>query len=537
MDSDTHEDETASDPERSERYRFGAGTTIDVAVSVGLLIAAYLVRRTALPTDGLLFDDSWVVVGASKGGFGQLLDVSTNHPGFTAALMVWARTVSRRSELFAWIPFVFGVVAPAVFYLVGALRLRISRPVAAAAAIVFVIAPEHAIYSSRVKPYVIGTLLTVVLAAAVPWLAKKRWGIGVACAWVGFALLAGSVEALSLVVTAVAILVMVAHPAGDRLLRVGALLVQGLLQAVLLVTVQGRFASATVAKEWETTYDGYLEPGEGVMSLLRQIGAHVARLGQNVAPGSKLSGVAVVAVALAGLCWRARRGDQRIAARFLLALFVVSFVGGLVRQIPFGPRVGNPAFPGGRANLWMLPVLFFGLAWAVDAVRLLLARVQPRLLLPFTAAVLAGALAVGAVHFDDSRTYPLPGEAWAARKVLAAMDDSTMVIVFPAGQMTVSAEPGIPVRPVADRKSHQGFMLRWTDPRWNNSDVWGRPRRFEKKLNSADRVIIHDGLPGFGDGSLADVRTRLRREGFRKTDSALHGIVLVEVWDRENPHP
>lgn len=535
MDSSEVEDRPRPRPPADEPAGGGHDARVDIAVSAALLIAAYLVRRTALPTDGLAFDDSWVVVGASKGGIGQLLDVSTNHPGFTAALMVWARTVSRRSELFAWIPLVFGVLAPAACYLVASLRLRVSRPVAAAAGILFVVAPEHVIFSARVKPYVIGTLLTIGLAAAVPWLARRRWTVGIAAAWVGFAVVAGSVEALSLVVTAVAMLVLVAHPAGDRGLRVGALVLQGVLQAVVLFNVQGRFASATVAKEWETTYDGYLEPGRGVVSLVRQVGAHVARLGQNVVPGSKAAGVALVVVALGGLCWRARRGEQRIAARFLLALFVVSFVGGLVRQIPFGPAVGNPSFPGGRANLWMLPALFFGLAWAVDGARRLLGRSQPRLVVPIGAVVVAIAIGSTAIHFDDARTYPLPGAASAARDVLSRVDDGTLVIVFPAGQMTVAAEPGVPVRVVRNRDSHQGFDLVWNDPRWNSIELWTKPRQFADKLDDAHRVVLHDGLPGFGDDALPELQARLRSEGFRKTRGVFHGIVAVEVWERDRP--
>lgn len=514
-------------PQQSTTHRW-----IDASAIAVLLVAAYLVRRLALPSNGLAFDDSWVVVGATKAGPGQLLDVSTNHPGFTVALMAWARTVSTRSELFAWVPFVFGVVAPAVAYLVAARSLRISRAVAAAAGAILLIAPEHAVYSGRVKPYVIGTLVTIGLAAAVPWLARRRWTWTTAVAWVAAALVAGSIEALTLVVTAVAMLVLVAHPAGDRVVRIGALVGQGLLQMALLVTLQGRFASSTVAKEWETTYDGYLELDRGPVSFMRQVGAHVARLGQNLVPGSKLVGVAIVALALAGLGWRSWRGSQRIAARFLLALVAVSFLGGLVRQIPFGPSIGNPVFPGGRANLWMLPSLLFGLAWALDGIRSLLARRQPTLGPVAGGVVLAAAVLVAAVHVDDPRPYPLPGMGTLAREVRASVDDDTMVIVLPSAAWTLAAEPGIPVRLEAVPDSHQGFVVAWRDPRWDGLSLTGFPNRFRAALDEVDRVVVVNGLVGFGDGGLPAAETIFRERGFRKVVDDDHGTAHLDIWQR-----
>lgn len=507
-------------------------SVVDAVVVVVLLVAAYLIRRLALPTDGLAFDDSWVVVGATKAGPSDLLDVSTNHPGFTLGLMMWARAVSTRTELFAWIPLIFGVLAPAATYLVAARSLRISRLVAAAAGAVLLIAPEHAIYSGRVKPYVIGTLVTIGLTAAVPWLAGRRWTWSTAVAWTAAAVVAGSIEALTLVVTAVAMLILAAHPVGDRKVRLGALVAQGACQLALLVTVQGRFASSTIAEEWETTYDGYLELDAGPVSVVRQIAAHLARLGQNLVPGSKAVGLVVIVLALAGLGWRSWRGSQRIAARFLLALFGVSFLGGLVRQIPFGPSVGNPVFPGGRASLWMLPAILFGLAWAVDGIRSLLARRQPALGPAVGAVALAGAVLLAGIHADDPRTYPMPGMGGVARHIRAVVDENTMVITLPTAGMTLAAEPGIPVRVVPDRDNHQGFDIAWSDPRWVESSVAVFPNRFRASLQEVDRVVVVNGLIGYGDAGLPDIEAILEEVGFRHLVDMDHVASHIDVWQR-----
>ena len=98
-------------PDRVRTVRFA--TWCDLAFVSVVSVVAYRVRVGGLPSDGLIYDDAWVVAGVTKAGAGQLLTVSTNHPGFSAGLMAWARTVSERSELFAWTPFAFGVLAPA----------------------------------------------------------------------------------------------------------------------------------------------------------------------------------------------------------------------------------------------------------------------------------------------------------------------------------------------------------------------------------------------------------------------------------------
>jgi hypothetical protein len=78
---------------------------------------------------------------------------------------------------------------------------------------------------------------------------------------------------------------------------------------------------------------------------------------------------AVRARALGGLIIEAWRGPQAIVAHYLLLLLAVAFVGGVLGKIPFGPAVANPISTGGRASLWLVPVMAVGLAAALRRVR------------------------------------------------------------------------------------------------------------------------------------------------------------------------
>ncbi len=114
--------------EQSVRPPWWDRRAVDGAVAVVLLVLGALIRRAGLPTDGLWYDDAWVATGASKGGPADLLTVSTNHPGFTALMMAWAR-ISARSELMVWPAFVAGVLGPPVTYL-ALRRWRVAAPIA-----------------------------------------------------------------------------------------------------------------------------------------------------------------------------------------------------------------------------------------------------------------------------------------------------------------------------------------------------------------------------------------------------------------------
>lgn len=523
---------TSADTEATTPRSTGRPGIVDGLVVVGLVGLAVAVRRGGLPGDGLVFDDAWVVVGASKGGLDDIGAVGTNHPGFTAVLAAWARLVSRRTETFALMPFAAGVVGPALAY-VAARATAVHRVVAAAGAALLVVAPAHVQYSGRVKPYVAETAVALALVPLLSWLAARTWSWTTAAAWVVGAVVVGTGSALLTVITGVAGVVLAVHARGDRRTRVVAVVVQGVAQGLLLARAQSSFASERVAREWETTYDGYLEVEGGPATILRQLVTHVRRLGQEVVDGGRPVGLAVAVVAVSGLvaaCWHPRR---RVAAHLLLGLLAVGFAGGWARQVPFGPSVANPAFPGGRASLWLLPALLLGLVWAVDAAATWARDRQPAT----GAAVVAASAALAGVvvlpGLDDAPPYPIPGARTAAELVESQRGEGTVVLVLPAGAMAHAAEPDVEVGIVADAASSQGFTPRLIDPHEHLllGDV-ATAEGLRRVTAGAQRVVVHNGTPGFGDGSLVAVEAELQRLGFVLRRDEPAGAMVVRVWER-----
>lgn len=504
---------------------------VDAALGAALLVASAVARRHAGPDDGLLYDDAWVVAGASEGGFGDLLTVSTNHPGFTALLMGWSRLVSRASESFALPALAAGALGATAAYL--ALRTQqVRRAVALSAAALVVAAPVHVMYSGRVKPYVIETLAGFLLTALVPWAAARRWSWGMAAAWVVVATVVGSTSALLMVITGVATLMVAAHPLGDRVRRLVVLGAQGALQAGLLLRVQRSFDSSRVAREWESTYDGYIELDEGPGQVARQLVTHVSRLGRLLVSDIGSAPAAVLAVvAVGGLLLGAWRGERRVAARMHLAFLAIAFVGGLLRQLPFGPSEGNVVFPGGRANLWLLPALVVGLALAADAALDAVGTVRPRLAAVGAAAVLVLTVTTVGATWETPRYLPA-GMGTAARLIDEEVDADDVVLVHHA-EWPYGAEPSSEVAIVGDRTSVQGFELAFTRPGTHLSSEWdGTPASMRRLVGDADRVVLLDGFLGVAPESAEALADALRALGFRDTSTWSRALTRVTIWDR-----
>ena len=127
-------------------------TRLLVAVGAALTVLALVVRWRALPDDGLRYDDAWVLLGASRGSPGELLSVSTMHPGFSAFLMAWSKLVPATTTWIALPALLAGALLPATV-LWACRRLDVRPLVAVAVAVLAVFAPTHVVYSGRIKPY------------------------------------------------------------------------------------------------------------------------------------------------------------------------------------------------------------------------------------------------------------------------------------------------------------------------------------------------------------------------------------------------
>jgi hypothetical protein len=509
--------------------------TTDLLIAVALFVLALVTRHGSLPHDGLLFDDAWVAVGAMKAPVGELLTVGAHHPGFTGLLMGWAWLVPSRSEWLALPVYVVGASAAGVLYLV--LRwLRVSRSGSLLVGAIVVVAPAHVYYSGRVKTYVIEGLLVLLLAVSLPLLARRRWTWSTVALWVGASVLVGTMSAFTLVAGATATVMLALHPAGDRVRRWAALGAQVVIQAGYLAIVQSRFDSAQVADHLERNYDAFIEPTADPGSMARQLGAHLARVGEAVVVVGRPLQLGITVVALAALGWEAWRGSRFLVARFLLALPTVAFVGSLIRQIPFGPTWGNPVFPGTRATLWLVPSLAVGLAFGLDLIAAVLRRVAPAAALPLSIGVVLFAGVVLALKLDDAPPYLNTGARSAHRFVEERLDDRDLIFVLASADWTYAAEPGVSVDTVPDSDADVGFRPRLVDPRvWAQSSpsAWdGSLGQLSRHLAGAPQVFIVNGFIGYGDQVVPRLEAALASLGYQERPGVEPSVFKVSVWDR-----
>jgi hypothetical protein len=505
----------------------------DPIVAVALFGLALVARHGSLPRDGLTFDDVWVAVGAMKAPVGDLLTVGAHHPGFTALLMGWAR-LAPGAELLTLPAYVVGAAIVPVLYLVLR-RLEASRSVTLLVAALVVVAPAHVYYSGRVKTYVIEALIVLILAASLPLLARRRWTWTTVALWVAASILVGTASAFALVAVAAATVILALHPNGDGRRRWAALCVQGLIQLPYVAVVRSSYDAAEVEDHLEHAYDAYIEPTADPASMVRQVGTHLARVGEAIVDGGRPLTLGITVLALAALGWQARRGPRSLVARYLLFLPALAFAGSLIRRIPFGPTWGNPVFPGPRATLWLLPTLAVGLAFASEFVTRAVRRILPRATLPLSLAfvVLAGAILVRDI--DDAPRYFDSGAPTAFDFLEERADDRDVIIVLPTATWSYAAEPGVPVdiRPTPD--ADVGFVPRLLDPRaWElaPSDWDGSVEQLRERLTGAPRVFILNGFVGYADQVIPRLERGLTSLGYRQLPGMEVSVFKVSLWER-----
>ena len=507
---------------------------VDALVAVVLALLAVFVRRHAYPTDGLWLDDAWVAVSA-RAPLSDLLSVSWNHPGFTTLLQGVNAIDPDRVDILAWPVLVGGVLGVPLLYL-GFRALRFtpfaSVPVAAAVAV----NRTHAIYSGRVKPYVFEVVGIMVLAVVMQQVIRRRWRWPLAVGWVCLALAVSTVSAFGFAAAAVATLVVALHPAGDRAVRVVALVVQGAVQLASGLLTQSRYDAGEVADIWETHYDAYFEFGDGPLDVLGQLVDHLGRLAQTWVEAPEAIALAVLAASFAGLGWACVRGERRAVARFLAALPLIAIAGAVAQQVPFGPTPDFSPFPGSRGSMWLYPTIAFGLAVTIDgAIRAARRAGEQRSWVPSAAlaGVAVATLVLVGVKYDIPVAYGTLGNRSATAYIESVREDGDVVLFFEASRYVISSEPPIPIVIRPDRGRIEGFTPipgagRAAVPR--SRDV--TPERIAELVGDADRVFVHNSFVGLGDGDAPRVEAELEALGFELASTDAFGVNVVRTWTR-----
>jgi hypothetical protein len=509
----------------------------DVAVLVGLTVVAYLVRRGGLPTNGLWFDDSWVAAGALFGKPANLMTVGSGQPMFTAGLMAWHAVVGGSLRHLAYPALVAGTLGPAVLYL-GLRSFGYERAISLLMGAAFVVADVAILYSGRVKPYVFDPLLVLAIVYAVTRLAPRTWRWWMAVLWVIASWLLGLFSGYVLVASAAAGLIFFLHPASDRLVRLGALVGQGVGQLVFLVWAERSTDLNGIEDVSKTLYDAHLRLYLNPIRFGSEVLTHLRRIATVYPGGSGFWLTIVVLLALAGLVIASVRGTSRVetlAARTFLLMVVLAFVGALAGKFPFGPIVGGQTISSGaRHTLWLVPAMATGLASVLHRVRRALVATG-NLRIAFDAAAVVAALVVLVVGYHQPIAYPFPGARTASQYVVSHLQPGDVVLVTTPSIYTFADSAGLPLSMRATPSRQIGFTPVFADPRIHTlgtyGEIAGTPAQVRALARHARRVIVVGGGM-LGIASLGDVGQVLRTEGFQSSRMTSFGLNVIETLSR-----
>jgi hypothetical protein len=155
------------------------GWLLDAVLVLGVTAAAVWLRVEPLGPSSLWLDDAWVAIVYRTEGLTELRYVGFAAPGFVVVLRAWLGLVGFSETAAQTLPFVAGVAAPGLAYLVGR-RFGWHRAAALVAAAVLVFSPMAMDYATRVKPYTIESVLALALLWAALHLlddvrSTRRW--------------------------------------------------------------------------------------------------------------------------------------------------------------------------------------------------------------------------------------------------------------------------------------------------------------------------------------------------------------------------
>jgi hypothetical protein len=511
----------------------------DVTVVVVLVVIGFLVRRDGLPTDGLFLDDAWVATGAIYGHVSNLITVGSAHPGFTLLLMTWHAVGGGSLRSLSFPAFVAGVAAAPLVYL-GLRSFGYERSICCLLAAIVVVSDVHIQQSGRVKGYTIDVLLVLLLAVALPRLARVRWRWPLALAWIVVAMLVGAMSGTVLLASIVAGLVLFLHPQSDRPVRFAALAIQCVGLGLLYLAEVRATNLDDIEKFMKRAYDAHISFSLNPLDFGSDVLKHLGRVAR-VYPGGSGPWLASLGLAaVAGLVLASIRSTHRaelLAARFFGLLVAIAFVGAVLGRFPFGTSSGGflaTSSDGGRYTLWLLPAFAFGLAALLQRVRNVVAK-RPPSLTAFRAVLVGAAVVVVVAGYQDAKPYPQSGSASATAFVESTVRPGDVVIV--AGgviySFAVSAHLPLELEPTPE---HQiGFTPVFDDPTYRTFGEWsqqsGTPKQIRAAVGNARRVLLYGSL--FGSPAVNQVVRTLNADGFRNESiTPFGGVNSVFIWSR-----
>jgi hypothetical protein len=382
--------------------------------------------------------------------------------------------------------------------------------------------------------------VVLLIAVAIPVLARRTWRPPMAVAWTVVAIWVGTFSGYTLLATVGAGVILALHPSRDRAVRMVAVSVQVVIQGAYFIVAQSKTDLAGVEDVIGTVYDGHIDSSWNPLTFGRELLAHLRRLAEvfPLSPGDNRWWLALLAVlAMVGLVIASVKGRraETVAARYLLLLVVLAAAGSLVDRFPFGPSNGTGEWlfsVGGRYALWMVPALAFGLAALAHRARGWVARREP-VRLALDAVVVLAAVAIIVAGYQAAPEAPFPGSDSATRFVDDSLGPDDVAIVTGSSTFSFAISTTTPVGVQATPDHQVGFAPVYRDRRIKNVGGWaaapGSPAQIRSWTAAADRVLVMSSGPL---GRYDDVQVVLEGAGFTLSETKRFGWDVVLVFRR-----
>jgi hypothetical protein len=230
-----------------------------------------------------------------------------------------------------------------------------------------------------------------------------------------------------------------------------------------------------------------------------------------------------------GLGLAAAHGGRRgIAARFMIVMVLIAFVGSIAQQVPFGPTLGAA-----RLVLWMTPIVAFGLAVVLQWVRRRVTRHGRSWRLGFDVSAFAVAGILLVTGFGAQPAYPEGGADAASRQAMQQLQPRDALVVTPPAMFSFAVSADTPVVVQADPDRNNGYVPLFRDPRLHALIPLDEDQ-LHHAVQNAERVFIVDSAvdrPLYKAYRLQLARG-LEREGFVVDSTTDVNGGQITIWRR-----
>jgi hypothetical protein len=328
-------------------------------VFLGLFVCAFVLRISALPTDGYFHDDAWVAASVLHSTWAQVPWTSNTHLLFSTVLKLWSYVPGIDVNRLVWVPFFFGCLGPVMVY-VTLRYVKVSLPVSLIVAGSSVFSYAHQMYSGRLKQYTLDVVLLCVTIMLVHRFYNIRWRYTTAAMWLLIAMMIAATTMHMFVAIAVAGGFMLLNIKADFKLRLATICTQATCQLFYLLFNRKTYNSSFLAEGWGGT-GAYINLENNALEIVQDIFLRCREALQLVGPDNISIGYFLLLVAISSMLYSWCRKDYSVRYVSLLLAFLVA--ANIFQQIPFGGE-GKLL----RLNIWTIPIWALAVARLIDLV-------------------------------------------------------------------------------------------------------------------------------------------------------------------------